>query len=108
MRGGLGPEPDSEPALARGALDWFRGGIFRRGTQKRAKPEERGSVETHSQGKARFWVVGVTGLEPATSSSRTTRASLSQRLIRLWRKLRLKLSDLLFFCQNPIYKIFHG
>ena len=50
-------------------------GILWGGTQKWAQPEERDSAETHSQGEAHFWVVGVTGLEPATSSSRTTRAS---------------------------------
>ena len=50
-------------------------GIFRGGTQKRAKPEEKGSVETHSQGKARFWVVGETGLEPATSCSQSKHSS---------------------------------
>ena len=42
-------------------------GIFRSGTQKCAKSEKGGSVETHLQDVAHFWVVAGTGFEPMTS-----------------------------------------
>lgn len=42
-------------------------GIFWGGTQKCAKSEKGGSVETHLQDVAHFWVVAGIGFEPMTS-----------------------------------------